>query len=482
MENIKSFIKNIDKYKLLIFICIAIGIFLRILFFSYNRPFWNDECALALNIQTTWNFFQPLQYNQAAPQLFMYLSKLIYIAPPPEKELLLRIIPLISSIITIMLFYILSKKFLVKKFSTLISVLLFSLCYPLCYYAQEFKQYSTDVLCFILVILSYFYIRKYSSDNKKILLFGLMCSFIIYLSFPVIFAISALFLALLIFDKKLFMEIKISVIPIVINGIIYYLINRHLHTNTSLNTYWENSFISWNLSNLPIILAKYSVYIFKSIFPLFLILFSIIFSLRTNNKNILFYIVLFPLLITLGLAYFKIYPFSSRLILFLAPIFILLGAKAIDFINFANISIQRITVSIISILFLLPTTLLTYKNIIKKHYRSEDILTPLQTAASMASKDDIIYISQGNQMLYEYYKNRIDTTAKIIIENKTINNENYINNLENLENNKTYYYVYAHYNKEKKKRLESICEWAKQKKDFKILVDNNLNALIIFTK
>ncbi len=481
MKNIKTFIKNIDKYKLLIFTCIAIGIFLRILFYSYNRPLWNDECALALSIQNTWNFFQPLQYNQAAPQLFMYLSKLIYMCPPPEKELLLRIIPLISSIISLILFYVLSAKFLVKKFSALISVLMFSLCYPICYYAQEFKQYSTDILCSIIVLLSYFYIRKHSSDSKKILLFGFMCALIMHLSFPSAFTICGLFMALLLFDKKLFMDIKISLIPIVISCIIYYFINIHLHINTYLNTYWESSFITWNFSNLYTILKKCSDYFFDKSFPLYLILFTVVFSLKKNNKNILFYILLFPLLITLGLAYFKIYPFSSRLIMFITPECILLGSKAFDFINLKNKYLQIITVFIISLLFILPAASQTYNNIIKKQYFSEDILTPLKTAAHLADENAIIYIPQGNQILYEYYKNKINTNARIIVENNEITDEDYINNLESLENNKTYYYVYAHY-KAKKKRLKSVYEWAKQKNNFKFYIDNNLNALIIFTK
>ena len=209
--DIRENIKHIDKYKLFIFICFFIGIFLRILFFSYNRPMWNDECALALNIKNTWNFFAPLQYNQAAPQLFMYLSKLIYMPPPPDKALLLRTILLISSIISLVLFYILSTKFLVKKFSIIISLLLFSVCYPLCYYSQEFKQYSSDVLCFLAILLSYFYIDKFITDKKKVLIYGVLCSILIWCSFSSLFALATILIMLMVFHREKLSQLKMGI-------------------------------------------------------------------------------------------------------------------------------------------------------------------------------------------------------------------------------------------------------------------------------
>ena len=93
MGNEEALNKN-NIFNILLIIVLAVGCILRILFYSYSRPFWNDECALALNILNTWNYFKPLEYGQAAPQLFMYGSKLAYYLLP-SKELALRIIPLL---------------------------------------------------------------------------------------------------------------------------------------------------------------------------------------------------------------------------------------------------------------------------------------------------------------------------------------------------------------------------------------------------
>lgn len=480
MKNINWGIKIFDTYKISIFICIAIGIILRLLFFSYNRPFWNDECALALNIKNSWNYFVPLIYNQAAPQLFMYISKCLYTLLP-AKEFALKIIPLLSSISSLWLFYLLAKKYLTKQFSIIIAVLEFAVCYPLCYYAQEFKQYSSDVFCFIAILLTYLYLDKYYTDRKKIAIYGIICAASIWFSFASLFALSSILFTMLIFDREKFSKLKISIILTVLSFIIFYFTNKYLNSNEYLHTYWGKFFISKNFSNLPKLMLYNVGYVFKSLFPILFIISSIIISFIKDNKNRNFYLLFFPLIIAIILSYFGIYPFAARLILYLIPIFILLATKILDYINIKNSFIRATLFFIIAFLIVVPTALDSYSNIIKKNYTSENIIYPLKTAINLAKNNDIIYISEGNKILYEYYKDYIKTNKKIIIEDTNYTNQNdYINHLENLESGKTYYWIMAH-NPKKSERINTVYLWAKQKKDFQIYYDKNLNTLIIFT-
>lgn len=480
MKSLNLGIKNLNTYKIFIFIGIAIGIVLRILFFSYNRPFWNDECALALNIKNNWNFFIPLLYNQAAPQLFMYISKCLY-SLIPAKEIALKIIPLLSSIGSLWLFYLLAKKYLTKKISIIVAIFTFSICYPLCYYAQEFKQYSSDVLCFIAILLSYFNIDKYATNKKKIIIYGTICAISIWLSFAAMFALSSIFLTILIFDREKLKKFKFAIIPTVISLILFYFSNKYLNSSEYLHAYWKQFFITKNLSNLPYLMFFNVEYVFNNILPLLFIISTIIISLIKDNKNKRFYLLSFPLITAILLSYFGIYPFSTRLILYLIPIFILLSVKILDFINIKNIFIKSFLFFLITFYLIIPPLLDSYSNIIKKNYTSENILYPLVTAINLAKENDIIYISEGNKILYEYYKDYINSNKKIIVEDTAYTNQNdYINHLKNLTPNKTYYWILAH-NAQKKERVNSVYLWAKQKKDFQIYYDKNLNTLIIFT-
>ncbi len=477
-ENLK--ILDFYTYKISIFVCIAVGIILRLLFFSYNRPFWNDECALALNIKNSWNYFTPLIYDQAAPQLFMYISKCFYTLLP-AKEVALKIIPIITSISSLWLFYLLAKKYLTKKISIIISLLTFSVCYPLCYYAQEFKQYSSDVFCFLAILLTYFCLDKYSTNKNKIIIYGLMCAISLWFSFASLFALSSILFTMLVFDREKIPKFKFAIIITAISFILFYLSNKYLNSSEYLHKYWEKFFISNDFSNFPNMLLLNIKYIFNSVIPTIFIISSIIISFIIDNKNKTFYLLFFPLIVALSLSYFNIYPFSTRLILYLIPIFIIFSVKIFDFITIKNTFIKSIIFFIIAFLIIMPATIESYSKIIRKNYKSENIIYPLIKAITLAKDNDIIYISEGNKILYEYYKDYIKTNKNIIVEDTKHTDQNdYLKHLNNLEKGKTYYWIMAH-NIKKKKRINAVYLWAKQKKNFQIYYDKNLNTLIIFT-
>ena len=111
MEKLKF--DNNKIYLSLILIIILAGVLMRILFYSYGRTFWIDECSLILNIIEGHNFFKNLMYAQAAPPLFMHLSQLIYRIGNfigIKAEYSVRIFPLLSSILALPVFYLITKK------------------------------------------------------------------------------------------------------------------------------------------------------------------------------------------------------------------------------------------------------------------------------------------------------------------------------------------------------------------------------------
>ena len=467
-------------YNIIVIFIILCGIALRILFFSYGRPLWNDECALAVNIINRLNYFSTLEYNQAAPALFMYASKFFY-GIFTNKDLALRIIPLISSILSIFLFYALSVKILVKKISIYTALFLFVFCYPLCYYSQEFKPYSTDVFSFLVIVLSYFYTDKISSFNYKgKILCGIGYSLVIWLSFSSIFALASLFFTLLVSKPKILKSLCIPAGITFLNLIITVILNFHLQNDVSLHTYWANGFIDQGFIKFLSLNIENIKYIFNSGIPLFFLLIALFGIIQTKKENCAAIIVI-PLLLTLLLSYFRIYPYSKRCILFLIPIFILLCTKILDYINFKVKFINFILTCIISVIMIYPVLVNDVYNIIYKNYIEENLLVPLALAQKEAQKEDTIYISDGSEIIYDYYKHFIKINSNIIVENTRYNNNNeYIEHLEELPKNRTYYWIIAHHPK-KFERNATVYHWAKYKKNFKMYTDGKGNSLIRFS-
>lgn len=474
-------LKIFNLRNIVIGLILGIGIVLRCIFYFYNRPFWNDECALALNVTNFWNFFKPLEYNQAAPQLFMYISKIFYYLIP-AKELALRFFPFICSILSIWLFFIIAKQYLQKTFSRIVAISAFAICYPLCYYAQEFKQYSSDVLAFLLAISSYFYIDRIIANKKNTYLYGIILSILLWLSFSSFFAVLGVLATILLFPKSSLSKLRMPLLIIGINCLLIFYTNIHLNSNEYLHSYWQSSFINWNFSNFPKLIFDNCFYIFSSIYAEFFIITTIIISLIKEKGKAISCLLITPLTLSLLFAYCKIYPFSTRIILFLIPIFILLYAKLIDFVNIKNKIFSNIIKILICATVIIPMAINNYNLILKKNYTNEDIVTLLNTTKNLATRNDIVYISEGNSILFEYYKYLIPNNFSVFIEQTNYaSQKEYTAHLStNLEHGKTYYWIFAHH-KNKQERLNEVYMWAKNKSNFKIFVDKNYNALIIFT-
>lgn len=486
MENGNK-INQFNWYLFCIIFFILAGCILRILFFSYNRPMWNDECALAINLREQINYFVPLVYNQAAPQLFMYLSKVLYTIFH-EKTFSLRIIPFITSILSIFLFYNISAKILVKKISIITAMAIFSLCYPLCYYAQEFKQYSSDIFCFLLILLSYFYTDQIASGSKKLkILYGIGCSILIWFSFTSIFALFSLLISLLIFHRERVKQLWISEGITAFNLLVFTVFNFQLNNNEYLHQFWADSFINAGVIEFFTLNIENIKYIFGKAFPLLLIVISLflIFFKKQEIKKEENILITIPLFLTLVLSYFEIYPYSTRLILFLIPIFILLCTKVIDFITFKNKIINYITIGIIISIVICPVFSKSWKNIIRKKYGFENIQTLLSIALADAGPNDVIYISEGSEINFKYYKKYFKIKNEILYDKKRITDESsYIKNLNHLKKGKTYYWIISHlaHPPYRYSRINTVINWAKDKNNFNILhTDKTLNTLIKFS-
>lgn len=473
-------IKMLKDKKITIFCAVVMlfGILLRVQLYFYNKPFWNDECALALSsIHLSFGgYFRALSYSQAAPPFFLIVSNLFYNIIP-LKELALRFFPLVSSCLSIFVFYLLAKKVLLKKSSIIFAIILFCFNYQLIYYGQEFKQYSSDVFIFITILASYFYFGFQVINKRKLVLVGMIYAFCIWLSFTSLFAIFSVLFLFLLKNFKEYKKILLLSLPIGISFVCFYISQHQLASNDFLHNYWQDGFINANFNNLFSIITNYLGFCFNNFILIILFFVGLLMSLVKirNEKN---FVLLIPFVLAIVLSYFSIYPLSSRTSLYLLPVVVLFVVKTIDYMNLKNKFINQLFIFLIILLTSISVSLATLGKI--RNFEYENILTPLNIAQKEIKNNDILYVSEGSAISYEFYKNKFNF-KNVIIENQRINNqEDYYNYLNKLPKNKKYYYVFSHF-PNKKQRLHEVYLWAKNKKNFNAYVDKSFNALIIFT-
>ncbi len=177
-----------EGYRISFYFFIVLGIFLRLYRYLSNSSLWVDEAKLALNIVNS-SFFDLLgpliNPPQFAPVGFVLSTKFLTVVFF-ENELTLRLIPLISAILSIFLFFSICKKLLDQK-SLLIAVSFFSISEYLIQYSSEFKQYSSDVFFSLLLVYMALKIDEEADGSSKlmsILTLGFIGMISLFFSFP----------------------------------------------------------------------------------------------------------------------------------------------------------------------------------------------------------------------------------------------------------------------------------------------------------
>ena len=313
-------------------IIILIGVVLRIIPYLYNRSLWLDESLIALNIveRSFLKLLYPLNYSQSAPIGFVLLEKLA-IQVFGNNEYALRLFPLISGILSLILFYQVAKRWINPK-AVPIALSLFVISEPLIYYSSEVKQYSSDVAIALLIFLVTDYIISKKLTHNRIFLFGVIGSISLWFSHPSLFILFSVGLILTIFHicRKEWTKIRSFSIAYslwALSFIINYFGNlRYIDSRGNLKGFFSNNFMPFppmSVSELEWILDTFvSIFNFPVGLPLsgialltFIIGCISLYSVRKEK----FLLLISPLFIALLASCFHKYPFRGRLLLFVVP-------------------------------------------------------------------------------------------------------------------------------------------------------------------
>lgn len=319
------------------FVPLIVGILLRVRFYIVNRPFWHDECSLALNIINvgSLNYFkEPLFNGQSAPPLFLALSKFMYLIHPAAPEMMLRIVPFLAGIFSVVAFYFLSKRILKNNILVFISNLLFAINFQLIYYAQEFKQYSTDVFVVILCLLIFDKLRYNNLNLKKKIIFSSSIAILSGISLPAMFVFGAYWIVEFFeIPKAKRLKVQLFLIPAVVANLLYYVMILAPAKVEMMNTFsdmWSKGFLSLNILRDLSILKMNFLYFFS---PCKMVLFGIILFIAgliilIKRRENLDKIMLLTILFSISASFAHIYPFKERVSLYLIPLFILIVLAA----------------------------------------------------------------------------------------------------------------------------------------------------------
>ena len=163
---------------------LMVGIVIRVQFL--DRSLWLDEAWVANSIRAP-SLYQAIYYDdwlQTTPPLFIVLSRLITTLFG-TSNVAFRALPAFSGIISVLLFSFIALRLLKPSFA-MIAILLFVFSPRAILYSQSLKQYSTDVLCTLgLLVLGYLYMEKRTERWFYLLLAGFVA--LSFLSYPAMF-------------------------------------------------------------------------------------------------------------------------------------------------------------------------------------------------------------------------------------------------------------------------------------------------------
>lgn len=171
-------------------IAFAIPTLLILFVFCSNRSLFLDALNLARNVAegSFIDLSQPLKYEQSAPILFLYFSKISTLLLG-VSEYSLRLLPLISGLAGLFVFKNVLEKLLDMQY-VWIGVFWLGSHAMFVRYSTEYKQYITDA--FVTIFLIYLALQLNKMTKRNAVVIGFFGAAAIWLSMPSIFVLVGL--------------------------------------------------------------------------------------------------------------------------------------------------------------------------------------------------------------------------------------------------------------------------------------------------
>lgn len=406
----------IKRNALFIYILLLTGIALSLAQFVFNRSIWVDEAVVAENIihRTAGQLFKPMDYNGVAPILFLQIEK-FFTTICTNTDYALRIFPLLSFWCALFIFARLLMHLFKEQYLVVFALAVFIFNYTTLYYSSEAKQYMSDVL--VSVTLYYLVFKSYNKPANQHLLLIIVGVIAVFLSniAPILLATLGLH-KLFNKSKTDFKKLALMFSFWAVAFVVYYLAFIYKHPiQTKMVNYWDNAGGFMPLNGKAFQWLKehfygvfYFLFYFGKLFGsilAFLFITGLSRLIYQKQFNLLMLLSL-PILLHLLLSVAKLYPFETRLYLYLTPLLIITCTFGI--LSLSDFLIKRLPKRMLLIKIaaaaLLPLGLIRIIFIHGLPFIGHDDMKPclVYLKNNMKATDDV-YVVLAMQLPVKYY-------------------------------------------------------------------------------
>jgi hypothetical protein len=395
---------------------VGLGLLLRVSQYLANRAYWIDECFLVSNIvgRTFSRLLEPLDYNQAAPPLFLMAERLAYLLGG-TTEFALRAVPLAGGLLSVLIFKRIAQA-CVDRTAAFISVGLFAMCDHLIYYSSEAKQYSTDVtaalLCYVILDAA----SRSTLTISRGFFFGVLGAMILWWSHPAVFALCGVSAALIVLAFRRRAPLRFQGLLVMIAcwafsfALLYFLFLRQASKNEFLVGYWRHAFMPLPLSSLDDV--RWFAWTTKDLLnaalgpselPLPMVALGVGGLVMLQGRRIWLVALSVPVLATLVASAMGKYPFQGRMILFLIPPTILLVAQGVSRIV-CVLRIKPLSALIVGAFFIHPVMDATH--FLRYPRTRAELRQLIEYVEKQKHSGDTLYVSWYSCFPYDVYTGR----------------------------------------------------------------------------
>ncbi|WP_285544265.1 glycosyltransferase family 39 protein [Dyadobacter frigoris] len=480
------------------------GVFFRIFHYFDNRSLWEDEVFLASSL-VRMSFHDlatlPLDYQQRAPIGFLWLVRLSVILFG-NKEMSLRLFPLICGISSIILFVPVARYFVRSNHGVMAAVFIVAIAPPLIYHSVEVKQYGTEFLASVLCL--FLYVHFYQKNGiKNLLVWGITGGAILWISFSALFILAGIAIAvsLTFLIKKEWKNLFLHLIPFSIwlfsFAVQYVFFLSKFPEEEWLLQFWRNReafmpippkslhdilwpFIQiYSLIRYPLGLTwidldykhEYNpilrVMLRQPFLPILVGLLGLKELFVRQKQHLLLFAC--PVILALIASSLELYPLKERLTVFLAPIFVIVVAKGVDAVYRlrTHSTMKNILIIVLIGAPLFNSTRQIINTSLFGDYKKSRQREAMQYIQQRYKKGDVVYVYWNNLPSFLYYVQTYNFSFNTIygkdFRKTSTDFRSYFNSLQadfsKIKGNERLWYAYKPYNSLKIGDIENRPNW-----------------------
>ena len=420
---------NLKRWSYLGYALIVFGALARIRLYFDNRSLWFDEASVVLNIvnRSYGDLVGSLDFNQAAPPLFLWIEKFA-IQVFGNNEYALRLFPLVASLVSLGLFYRLASRFN-SRFAVPIAIALFATLRYIVDYSIEVKPYATDLTVGLILFLVLEWFLGRILSWQKLVYLSLLGAVCIWLSYPSVFILAGVELVGWLQSKKgeKLRAVLVNRIPIYLTwlvnfGLLYTFNVQSTMNNSTLVDSWSTRYPS-SPFDLMGLLNEFGKFFYKPLgfmgisdgIAIFAFVCGVIAFYRRDKLVLL--LLNAPMLMTLLATCLQKYPFRGRLILYLTPFAIAIIAEGIVFLLIQTQQKYWKILGLIVALALMFTPVMRSVRAIANpsSFQFDHIRPTIQYFQSHRQSGDILYVFPNSEPAFMYYAQKYNIPPEYYI-------------------------------------------------------------------